>query len=370
MNESRLSPPPLENWRIAVTGRLATLSRADLEVLVTELGGSLAVRVDEATTHLLVGERTWPLDREGRLSASLRRALRRRRMGGAVEVLAETEFLRRCRSQAASGIAGPFTLSELSRLTGLPPRTLRHWAACRWLEPVEVVYGIPYYDYRHAAGLRRIAELLAAGVAGRQLALSLRRLERWLPEAAAALVQLVQLTTTGRLAVRLADGRLAEPGGQTLLDFDSEQLTDIRTESSDDRKSVVRYWDGWTFEELTEFAVEWESLGRFAPAAELYQHLLAQRADDAETWFNYGNTLHALARNEEAVAAYRAALTHDATLADAWNNLGAVLDELGRSDEAEAALTEALRLAPDYADARWNLEQLRAERGPAGRRAQ
>lgn len=70
---------------------------------------------------------------------------------------------------------------------------------------------------------------------------------------------------------------------------------------------------------------------------------------------NLGNSLHALARYEEAGRRFEAALRLRPEAAEAWTNLGNALEALGRLADAEVAHRRCLELAPRLAAAHANL---------------
>jgi tetratricopeptide (TPR) repeat protein len=69
--------------------------------------------------------------------------------------------------------------------------------------------------------------------------------------------------------------------------------------------------------------------------------------DDAETWFEKGNSLYLEGRYQEAIASYDNALKFKPDNHDAWCNRGSALGNLGRLEEAIASCDEALKIKPD-----------------------
>ena len=88
-------------------------------------------------------------------------------------------------------------------------------------------------------------------------------------------------------------------------------------------------------------------------------------AFDPIGFYNLGNGLARLGRNEAAIAAYRKAITQrKGFYSRALNNLSVVLLRMGRWDEAQEALTSALRIENfRYAEASYNLGRVYAARG-------
>src|SRR5205814_8608601 len=64
----------LHGKRVAFTGRLATMARAEAQALVRTLGGFPASSVTRRTSILVVGQEGWPVERNGQLTRKLMRA--------------------------------------------------------------------------------------------------------------------------------------------------------------------------------------------------------------------------------------------------------------------------------------------------------
>jgi tetratricopeptide (TPR) repeat protein len=343
----------LASHRVAVAGRLATLSRSDIERVVERLGGRYVRRVDERTTLLVVGEKSWPLTRRGRMDRNLRHALQRFREGAPPAVVEEREFLHQIGDVTSAMLVQRYTLREISRLLELSCRQLQAWIERGWIRPVQSPHGIDLFDYQAIAQVRQLRELLASGVPPARLARSLRQLLRWQPSARQGLSQLSMLADSKRLLARLPDGRLVEPGGQLQLPL--EENGEATCLSAEPLAAVV---------DPAEIAWELEQAGKYEDAAQEYQHALAQDGDgDAQLWLNYGNVLYALGRVAPAADAFRQAATLERTFAEAWNNLGAACLELALFEEAEAALRQALAIDETYEDAQHNLAELMRECG-------
>jgi tetratricopeptide (TPR) repeat protein len=76
--------------------------------------------------------------------------------------------------------------------------------------------------------------------------------------------------------------------------------------------------------------------------------------DDAEKWFEQGNSLCLEGRYQEAIASYDNALKIKPGKHDAWNNRGATLGNLGRYEEVIASYDQALKIKPDDHEAWYN----------------
>jgi tetratricopeptide (TPR) repeat protein len=300
--------------------------------------------------------------------------MRLAREGAPVKILPEQEFFALLTGRRPEAIVGQFTLGELARLTGVPGQRLRAWLRRGWVEPAEVRDGVPWFGYDQLGRIRSLSRLVDEGVSIRRIGRSLANLRSWLPGAELALWQLADISRQRRLSTRMGDGRLAEPQGQLLFEFEPS-----RAVPAEDRPAVLfpmpktaageaaarPTTESVTDSELWEAALAAEREGSFEEAAEVYRELL-DRQPTADLWFNLGNCFFALGRLESASDAYRQALSIAPAFIEAWNNLGATLMDLAQWPEAEDALRRALRLAPAYADAHYNLADLLAAQGRRG----
>jgi tetratricopeptide (TPR) repeat protein len=91
---------------------------------------------------------------------------------------------------------------------------------------------------------------------------------------------------------------------------------------------------------------------RHEEAVEAFRETIRLEGSGAADFFhNYGVSLEALRRFEEAADAYRRAAQLNPSDAEAWANLGAMLAGLGRWKDAAPCQERAMRLAPSVAHA-------------------
>lgn len=98
--------------------------------------------------------------------------------------------------------------------------------------------------------------------------------------------------------------------------------------------------------------------GEFEKAAAHYKQV-AEKKNNFEAHFNYGNALFKSKEGDAALQAYQAAMEQTQKPQDkaaAWYNSGVVLQQAGKLDECIEAYKKALRLTPEDADARHNLQ--------------
>ena len=329
----------LREKRVAVTGRLASHSLSDFVALIQSHGGQVVDRVTADTSIVVIGAGGWPLQANGRLTHALDTARRLRRSGTPLEIVSEAEFLQRLDSTEQRNIVRQYTLAELVRVLDVPAARLRSWVSAGLIEPTETRGGTAWYSFSEVARCRALASLHAAGVSGRRLYRSLRAVRDCL-SGADALLDRLQLDGR-RLTVRLADGALAEPHGQLLMEFGE---TPEPTISSTARKP-----------DLFEQAVACEDRGEWDWAERLYRKLIATEGPDADACFNLANVLVRLDREPEAVTWLEKAVQIDPQFIDAWTNLGAVLARLGQRTQSLVAYRQALNVDPASSSALYGM---------------
>ena len=127
-----------EGKRVAFTGRLASMTRADGVVLVRKHGGRPVSTVTRHTSFVIVGQDGWPLQADGRLTNKLRKAEALKRGGHNITVIAEEELLARFGlDQHAEGIRRLYSTAQISRLLKIPGDRLRRWMAAGLIHAVQ-----------------------------------------------------------------------------------------------------------------------------------------------------------------------------------------------------------------------------------------
>ncbi len=350
---------PKASWlagkRVALAGRLASMTRAEAARLISAHGGIFARSVTRTPTIVVVGREGWPLARDGRPTRKLRKALALAKQGYDVEILPEEELLSRLHCPSGR-LQRHFTLRELAQMLAVSPVRLNTWLRAGLIAPAATVDGLHYFDFRQVAGAKSLCELVRSGITTARLRQSLRRLRGWLGDIDDPLAQLTRLEHSRQLVVRLDNGQLAEPGGQLLFEFSGQPSDTMPT-------SVPWVSQVQSPEEWFELGCRAEDRGDFHQAAHAYRQALLAGGPTAETCFNLANTLSSLGKYARAGERYRQVLELDPNFWEAWNNLGTVLTYDGENEEAVEAYRQALRLHPHYADAHYNLADTLEELG-------
>ena len=167
------NPTPLEGGIIAFTGRLASMKRAEAFTLVTQYGGKPRQRVSKETTVLIVGELGWPLQEDGRPSASLESA---KTYG--TPIISERRFLRWTGKSLSEEQVRTYTANQIATLSKLPAEIIQQISVFGLVEAEGDRYG-----FRDLAAARQVAHLLDFGVPLSGITRSLAEIWKWLPEA-------------------------------------------------------------------------------------------------------------------------------------------------------------------------------------------
>jgi tetratricopeptide (TPR) repeat protein len=346
MENSVTEAAVLDGQKVAFTGKLATMARADAIRLVRELGGAWSQTVGRETTMLVIGQEGWPLQANGRLSRKLQRA-KSLASSQPLAILGERAFFERVGVDPPSGQLRNFSTARLGQLLNIPGHRIRQWIAWGLVSPSETIVGLPQFDFRQVAWAKTLCDLLERGVPITKVRRSVEQLRCWLPEAETSLAQLSVLEKDGRLLVRVKE-ELVEPSGQRTLDFPDDEHAPLTVPLTSAQSASEWFSIGYT-KECSE---------DYAEAEEAYRKALCIGGPDAEISFNLANVLYAMGKKVRAVERYWQVVELDPSNADAWNNLGNVLEELCAKDEALSAYHESLRANPFGLDALYNIADL------------
>jgi hypothetical protein len=331
--------------RVAFTGKLASMTRAEASRIVRAAGGEAVDTVGRLTSHLVIGMEGWPLLPDGTVSRKLRRAEELIGRGVRLHLLSEEEFLELAGLQELRGdLRKSHPAPRVCEALGIEAEALRRWEGMGLVRSHEGLY-----DFQDLVSLRTIAGLVARGVDPATIGRSVRSLASVLPGTERPLCQLSIVVEHSRSLLADLGGLLVSPGGQLVLDFESAT-------GRDDAPPVAIQ------EAAPASPDEWLDRGRALEEQELleearraYEEALRLRCGFPEAHFNLGNVLRGLGRTQRAEECYRAALRDDPSMAAAWYNLADLQEESGRIDQAIASLRGALSASPGYADAHFNL---------------
>jgi tetratricopeptide (TPR) repeat protein len=355
--------------RVAIIGRLASMSRRDAEEQIRARGGRLVER-PEGAHWLVIGDGAGPATlsavREG-LSAESRSALAR----GDIELVRESDFWSRLGLvDAGLGVARLYTPAMLAALVQAPIAAVRQWHRQGALRATREVRRLPYFDFEEVCVARKLAALRSAGCSPSAVSRRLGELARLWPESQRPLADPDVVAVGRRLYVRRG-ASLAEPGGQLLIDFDATPAA-IRTDDSGPvalpfaaaealRGAAAQPARGahpYAAEDLRALAAELEECGRSDQAIEVYRAILVSGQSAPDDHFALAELLYGAGDLSAARERYYAAIELDEDFVEARANLGCVLAEQGELELAESAFRGALEYHPHYADAHYHLARL------------
>jgi tetratricopeptide (TPR) repeat protein len=352
--------------------------------LAQQHGGTATQHVSRQTTMLVVGEEGWPLEPDGHPSVKLQDASRLQQDGLPLRIVSESDWLRllgldgRCREVHAL-----YTPAMLSRSLDVPIGTIRRWERLGLIRPVKKVFRLPYFDYAEAAGVRRLNELLNAGVPRSQLEASLAKIRQLLPGIERPLAQLNLLAQDARLVARDDHGLFEPTTGQRCFDFlpadgPNSPLPRSTETSEADEGTIIAFHSGaaksgraapasstldssaadaranWSAEQW--FAEGCRHLDAHRPesAIEAFRLALMERPESPEVHFHLAEALFRVGRAEAALERYYAAVEADHNYLEAWMQIGSLLAARGDLEPALDALRLALSVHADYPDAHWH----------------
>lgn len=334
--------------KVCVTGRLVTLTHAQLGELVESCGGTFIRFPTRSSIIVVLGDGGLPAEHDGSPSRVFRRARQLKACGYRIDFVSEDEFLDQLGlADSAGAIRGLHTIADLATILDIPASRLRQWVRYGLIAPTETRFHLDYFDMRQVSLARRVAELMASGTSLNAIRKGFGELEDFLPGEPYPLQRIARMHRSGRVLVRVKD-RLLDTRGQQHFDFDAVEAAapTLPGETYSTEREV---------EDLLDTALDLEDAGNLQQAADAYQRALELAPQDAVLHYNFGNVLFGLAQIEDAADCYTRALQIDPEYVEAWNNLGNAHAEQQRWQEAAEALGHAVRLLPTYADAHFNL---------------
>jgi tetratricopeptide (TPR) repeat protein len=385
------SSPCLSGERVSFTGTLASMTHQQAHTLVEEHGGTATHHVSRQTTMLVIGEEGWPLEPDGHPSIKLQQVTELQQEGLPIRVLRESEWLRllglddRCQE-----VRKLYTPAMLSQSLNVPIGTIRRWERLGLIRPVRKVYRLPYFDFEEAANVRRLNQLLEAGISRHQLEVSLTNLKAVMPGLDRPLAQLNLLAQDSRLLVRDSHGLVDPTTGQRCFNFSHEEPAHEPSEEPGGRAAVNQaaaarpdviqertrllsvgtrgepasdartHWSGdqW-FAEGCRLLDEHEALG----AIEAFRSALLAQPGNPEVNFHLAEALFRAGNHDGALERYYAAAEADHDYLEAWTQIGCIYASRGELAAAAEAFQIALSVHGDYPDGHWHLADVLMQLG-------
>jgi Flp pilus assembly protein TadD/DNA-binding transcriptional MerR regulator len=385
MNDPRQTSGWLEGRRVALVGRLASMSRREAAQFLRSHGAVVVEKPDAATHLVIVGEEDLPLPEIDLFDDWFDEPLRKAVEQGTLEILTETQLWQRLGlGESQPDLHRLYTPAMLAELLHVSVAVIRRWHRRGLVVPAREVRRLPYFDFHEVATARRLAQLLAAGVSPKALEKKLAALARLLPGVGRPLAQLSVIIQGKEILLRQGDG-LVDPGGQLHFDFDSwEQVSPlplgegpgVRGLSTEPPPiSPLPLGEGpgvragaappsaLPADALRRLAADLEEAGQLAEAAEMYRAAMAAAGPDPETCFQLAELLYRQGDLAAARERYYMAVELDEDYVEARANLGCVLAETGQRELAVAAFEGTLSYHGGYADVHYHLARTLDEMG-------
>ena len=347
--------------------------------------------VSRQTTMLVVGEEGWPLEPDGHPSIKLRQITQWQEEGLPVRIVSESDWLRllgldgRCRE-----VHSLYTPAMLCQSLNVPIGTIRRWERLGLIRPVRKVYRLPYFDYAEAAGVRRLSELLAAGIPLPQLESSLTRLRTMLPGLDRPLAQLNLLAQDSRLLVRDAHGLVEPITSQRCFDFAPPALpgdaltaddggmsthsvamsgklaaypTSDKVAACTPREVTANLHSRWSADQWFEEGCRLLDKHDTSGAIEAFRSALMSRPGGPEINFHLAEALFRAENQDGALERYYVAVEADHEYLESWTQIGCIHAARGELQSALEAFSIALSVHADYPDAHWHVADILVQLG-------
>jgi DNA-binding transcriptional MerR regulator len=288
----------------------------------------------------------------------LQQAVRLQDEGLSIRIVTESEWLGWLGLSESGAVRREYTPAMLSQVLSIPVGTLRAWHRMGLIRPVRQVFRLPYFDFREVSNVRRLADLIAAGVSPRQIQTSLLGMQSVLGPGDRSLDQLEILAGGARLVLRDDEGLLEPTSGQRVFDFEppatpAPEITNETGEATPARNVQTH----WTASEWRQEACRHLEAGELEAAVEAFRLSLMDQPLQPEVHFQLAETLYRMNDLPAALERYHVAVELDHNYLEAWTQLGCVYVESGRVEPAVEAFRIAIDVHADYPDAHLHLAE-------------
>jgi len=254
----------------------------------------------------------------------------------------------------------PLSTAEVTRLLGLDERRVREWARTGLCHPARRGRGYAF-SFQDLVVLRAAKALVDAHVPAARIRRAIAALAKELPEGGS--LSGLRIFADGRdVAVRSAGSRWQPATGQTLFEFEVDQLAELvhrnlaagapSAASDPGAEARAAFEEGLRLEERDA-----------AAAAAAYRRALSLDPELSDAMVNLGRLCHESGDAKEAARLYHLALERGADDPVLHFNLALALEDTRGAAAAISHYERALALDPDFADAHYNLAGLYEQAG-------
>lgn len=336
------------------------MTHKQAQARVVECGGTAAEHISRQSTMLVIGEEGWPLEADGKPSVKLQQAERFNADGLDIRIVNESEWLGFVGLDGRRGeLHRRCTPAMLSQMLNVSVHQIRRWERMGLIKAVAHVCRLPFFDFQEVAGARRLAELVEAGVAVKEIQSSLAKLETVVGVGERPLAQLEILAGGRHVLYRDGAGRLKTAAGQRMFDFAAPPASD-ETESASEKTGPASLplpaepsadRSRWTAYDWFGEARRLADDGELAPAAEMLRMSLMDDPDAPEVHFYLAEVLYRQGNVAGALERYYVAAELDHNYLEAWTQIGCLHSEQQQFTPAIDAFDIALDIHSDYPDA-------------------
>ncbi|HEX2476426.1 MAG TPA: MerR family transcriptional regulator, partial [Lacipirellulaceae bacterium] len=154
----------LAGRRIALVGKLVSMSRREAEQLIRTSGGHIVEPSRDEADTIVVPDDAENIQRLIAEDQQLCEASHQAFVRGDLELIRESDLWTRLGLiDAGQGIARLYTPAMLAELLRAPIAAIRHWHRRGVLVAKREVRRLPYFDFEEVRVARKLAQLLAAG---------------------------------------------------------------------------------------------------------------------------------------------------------------------------------------------------------------
>lgn len=344
--------------RVALDGRLGGMNRKEFSQLLESKGGQLVDLGDAQVDLVVIGAES------GATSGA-----------PSTKSISETQLWETLGFMEPESVTGRlYTPAMLAELLSVPVSTIRRWHRRGLIQPIRQFKKLPYFDFEEVASARRIARLIDSGKSAAAIESRLSKLAQDADDCERPLSQLSIIVQGKDVLLREGDG-LIEPGGQQLLDFDSEETLasfDFDADGVPESQPAIIGFpllgesdsdEIFSTDELLELAIDFEDEGDPKSALGCLRSLLMSEGPKPDIVFRIAELLYAAGDLTAARERYYQAIELEPSFVEARASLGCVLMELGENDLAISSFQGALDQHSNYPDVHFHLAKLFTESG-------
>ncbi|MDP6928784.1 MAG: tetratricopeptide repeat protein [Planctomycetota bacterium] len=330
----------LQEKEVAITGQLASMTRGEAVLALSQAGGRYTQCPTPRTSFLVVGHHGKNRQVDLAPTRSLIEAQKLQKFGQSIRLIGEEEFLSELGVERQKDRLHRFyTIFQLSRILDVSVADLRRWVRAGLLQPVRIVGRLCFFDFPQIATGKALRHLIADGVGLSRIAKSLQQLRRWSPDESISPRSLAMATQGGNAMIENDDGHIIQADGQMLFNFHTTDQHPAEPQQIASRSMRAGQ----------------ENL--FDRSVSIYQRTTSTGSPNASLCFRLGKIFYRLNRKNAAARQFGQVVRMEPGRMEAWNHLGNTLVDLNRLADAIISFRRTLLLAPNNDNAHYKLAE-------------